>query len=85
MYGPVAGSGLVPMSLFGVPFGTHVGERDGQLLQEVGVGLAQVEGDRAGGVVGHDALGEVAGLGRLRARVAADDALRRSPRPARRP
>ena len=53
-YGPVAGSGCVPLSRSGVPAGTTVGERKRELVQEVRVGCDEMEGDGLRGVVGDD-------------------------------
>jgi hypothetical protein len=49
------------------------GERQGQSVQEVGIGLGQPEGHRPGGIVRDDPLGQVARLARF-AGVGADDA-----------
>ena len=55
--------------------GQHVGEGEGQLGQEVRIGLGEVEGHGAGAVVGGDAAGQVTGRGGLLARGGAADGL----------
>src|SRR5262245_61356002 len=51
------------------------GEEQGELVEEVGVGLAQVEGDRARRVIGDDPCRQVAPLRVLVARWCAEDGL----------
>ena len=55
--------------------GQHVGVGEGQLGQEVRIGLGEVEGHGAGAVVRGDAAGQITGRGGLQARGGAADGL----------
>ena len=73
MYAPVRGRELRAEVLVGRAPREHGGVRHGELVEPLGIRLHQVERDRAGLVVDHDALREVARGRRLEALVGADE------------
>ena len=56
VYGPVPGGGRAADELRRRARGEHVGERHGELVQELGIGPPEVDGDRPRRGVGLDAL-----------------------------